>query len=96
MKICIYGCGAIGGYIGAQLAGDRGGDPLVARGPHLAAHAGEGLTVLSGDERRTVVLNCTDDPRDSALRNSVILTLKPTRRATSSTCNRCCGRTPQW
>ena len=37
MKICIYGAGAIGGYLGVKLA-EAGADvSLVARGAHLAA-----------------------------------------------------------
>ena len=37
MKICIYGAGAIGAYLGAELV-DAGYDvTLIARGPHLAA-----------------------------------------------------------
>ena len=36
-RICIFGAGAIGGYVGAALH-EAGADvSLVARGPHLAA-----------------------------------------------------------
>ena len=36
VKICIYGAGAIGGYLAACLD-DAGADvSLIARGPHLA------------------------------------------------------------
>ena len=42
MKICIYGAGAIGGYLAAGLAGVDGVElSLVARGAHLAAIAAE-------------------------------------------------------
>ena len=38
MKICIYGAGAIGGYLGAELARVKEADvSLIARGPHLDA-----------------------------------------------------------
>ncbi|MGZ0246963.1 MAG: ketopantoate reductase family protein, partial [Alphaproteobacteria bacterium] len=37
MKICIYGAGAIGGYLGAGLALKGADVTLIARGPHLAA-----------------------------------------------------------
>ena len=37
MKICVYGAGAIGGYLGAQLALSGADVTLIARGPHLAA-----------------------------------------------------------
>jgi 2-dehydropantoate 2-reductase len=49
MRIVIAGAGAIGGYIGAQLA--RGGADVVlfARGAHLRAMEARGLRVLSGD-----------------------------------------------
>ena len=44
MKICIYGAGAIGGYLGAQLALVDGIDvSLIARGPHLEAMRKNGL-----------------------------------------------------
>jgi len=76
MKICIYGAGAIGGYVGAQLAGTGATISLVARGPHLAAMRAKGLTVLSGAERRTVAVNCTDDPSELGPQDYVILTLK--------------------
>jgi ketopantoate reductase len=37
MKVCIYGVGAIGGYLGVQLARAGADVSLVARGAHLAA-----------------------------------------------------------
>jgi ketopantoate reductase len=37
MKICVYGAGAIGAYLGAQLASAGADVSFVARGPHLAA-----------------------------------------------------------
>ncbi|MEQ1801975.1 MAG: 2-dehydropantoate 2-reductase [Gammaproteobacteria bacterium] len=76
MKICIYGAGAIGGYLGAQLAGTGADVSLVARGPHLAAMRERGLTLISGGEQRTVPVNCTDDPRTLGPQDYVILTLK--------------------
>jgi 2-dehydropantoate 2-reductase len=76
MKICIYGAGAIGGYLGAQLAGTQAEVSLVARGPHLTAMRERGLALISGDARRTVSVNCTDDPRALGPQDYVILTLK--------------------
>jgi len=54
MKICIYGAGAIGGYLGVQLAQAGADVSLVARGPHLAAMRANGLKLLIGDEERVV------------------------------------------
>jgi 2-dehydropantoate 2-reductase len=76
MKICIYGAGAIGGYLGAELAGTDTNLSLVARGPHLQAMQERGLTLLSGDERKTVAVHCTDDPRTLGAQDFLILTLK--------------------
>lgn len=76
MKICIYGAGAIGGYLGAQLAATDAEVSLVARGPHFAAMRERGLTLLTGDDSRTVRLPCTDDPRTLGIQDYVILTLK--------------------
>ncbi len=43
MKICIYGAGAIGGYLGVQLALAGEEVSLIARGPHLEAMQQNGL-----------------------------------------------------
>ena len=37
MRICIYGAGAIGGYLGARLSLSGVDVTLIARGPHLQA-----------------------------------------------------------
>ncbi len=50
MKICIYGAGAIGGYLGVQLARAGVDVSLVARGAHLAAMKQNGLKL--SDRRR--------------------------------------------
>jgi 2-dehydropantoate 2-reductase len=76
MKICIYGAGAIGGYLGAELA-DAGYDvTLIARGPHLEAMRSKGLTLEIGGERKTVQVRCTDDPAEAGPQDYVIVTLK--------------------
>ena len=46
MKICVFGAGAIGGYMGAKLAQAGAEVSLVARGPHLAAMKDDGLTLI--------------------------------------------------
>jgi 2-dehydropantoate 2-reductase len=64
MKICIYGAGAIGGYLGVQLARAGADVSLIARGAHLAAMRERGLTLLAGEEKHTVHPRCTDDPAE--------------------------------
>lgn len=76
MKICIYGAGAIGGYLGAELAATDADVSLVGRGPHLLAIQERGLTLLSSDERKTVPIRSTGDPRTLGPQDYVILTLK--------------------
>ncbi len=76
MRICIYGAGAIGGYLGVQLARAGHEVSLIARGPHLAAMRANGLVLLIGGERLVAHPICTDDPADLGPQDYVIITLK--------------------
>jgi len=76
MKICLFGAGAIGGYLAAQLAGADHEVTLIARGPHLEAMQKNGLTLEIGDEQKVFEVNCTDDPSVPGPQDCVILTLK--------------------
>ena len=76
MKICIYGAGAIGGYLGVQLARAGADVSLVARGAHLAAMRANGLKLLIGDEERVVHPRCTDNPAELGPQDFVIICLK--------------------
>lgn len=76
MKICIFGAGAIGGYMGAKLA-EAGADvSLVARGPHLAAIKDKGLTLIEEGEAKTCEVNAADNAADLGPQDYVIVTLK--------------------
>ena len=76
MKICIYGAGAIGGFIAGYLA--RGGHDVsvVARGAHLAAIRRNGLTVDAGDERFTVPVRASADPAALGVQDGVLVAVK--------------------
>ncbi|MGI1663858.1 2-dehydropantoate 2-reductase [Palleronia sp. KMU-117] len=77
MRICIYGAGAIGGYMGAKLARAGAEVALVARGPHLAAMRSKGLTLLEeGADPVTVPVRAAEDPADLGPQDYVIVTLK--------------------
>jgi 2-dehydropantoate 2-reductase len=76
MRICIYGAGAIGGYLGVQLSRAGADVSLVARGAHLAAMRANGLKLLIGDEERVVRPRCTDDPAELGVQDFVIVCLK--------------------
>jgi 2-dehydropantoate 2-reductase len=76
-KICVFGAGAIGGYIGARLAHKAETDvSLVARGPHLAAMEAHGLTLKQGGEIFTIHPRVTSDPKTLGPQDYVIVTLK--------------------
>lgn len=76
MKICIFGAGAIGGYMGVKLAQAGADVSLVARGPHLAAMKSKGLTLIEETGETTVSVTASDDPADLGPQDYVIVTLK--------------------
>lgn len=76
MKICVFGAGAIGGYMGAKLAQAGADVSLVARGPHLAAMREKGLTLIEEGETTTVAVRAEDDPAALGPQDYVIVTLK--------------------
>jgi 2-dehydropantoate 2-reductase len=77
MKICIFGAGAIGGYMGAKLAQAGAEVSLVARGAHLAAIKDKGLTLAEADrDPVTVKINASENPADLGPQDYVIVTLK--------------------
>lgn len=77
MKICIFGAGAIGGYMGVKLAQAGADVSLVARGPHLAAMNENGLTLIEEDaDPVTVPVTASDNPADLGPQDYVIVTLK--------------------
>lgn len=76
MRICVFGAGAIGGFIAGYMA--RGGVDVsvVARGPHLQAIRDNGLTVEAPDERFTVNVPASDNPADFGPQDGVLVCLK--------------------
>lgn len=76
-KVCVFGAGAIGGYVGARLALKGEADvALVARGAHLAAMQANGLMLKQGGETHVVHPKVTDRPADLGSQDFIILTLK--------------------
>ncbi|NNE52972.1 MAG: 2-dehydropantoate 2-reductase [Sulfitobacter sp.] len=76
MKICIFGAGAIGGYLGSKLAEAGAEVSLVARGPHLAAIKKNGLSLIEGGETKTFSVKASEDPAELGIQDYVIVTLK--------------------
>ncbi len=76
MKICIFGAGAIGGYMGAKLAQAGADVSLVARGPHLKAMRENGLRLIEEEGETTVKVTASDNAADLGPQDYVIVTLK--------------------
>ncbi|MGI9329585.1 MAG: 2-dehydropantoate 2-reductase [Gammaproteobacteria bacterium] len=76
MKICIYGAGAIGAYLGVELIEAGHEVTLIARGPHLAAMQAKGLTLQINGQSKTVPVKATDNPAEAGPQDYVIVTLK--------------------
>ncbi len=76
MRICIFGAGAIGGYLGVKLARAGAEVSLVARGPHLDAIRRDGLRLIEPDKDTTVALTASRDPGELGVQDYIIITLK--------------------
>ena len=76
MKICIFGAGAIGGFMGAKLAAAGADVSLVARGPHLKAMQENGLRLIEETGISTVKVTASDKASDLGPQDYVIVTLK--------------------
>ena len=76
MKVCIFGAGAIGGFVGAELSRAGVEVALVARGAHLAAMRAHGLRLQIDGEERLVRPRCTDAPAELGVQDYVIIALK--------------------
>jgi 2-dehydropantoate 2-reductase len=76
VTIAIVGAGAIGGLLGAHLAGSGQDVILIARGKHLEAMQSRGVTVRHGGEDFTARPECTDDINAISRSEIVFLTLK--------------------
>ncbi len=77
MKICIFGAGAIGGYVAAKLAQTDAEVSVVARGPHLEAMQKKGLTLVEeGQDPVNVSIKASDNAADLGPQDYVFITLK--------------------
>jgi len=76
MRICVYGAGAIGGYIAARLAHAGAEVTVIARGAKLAAIRANGLRLISADDDITTRPAVTDDPAVAGAQDYVIIAMK--------------------
>ena len=79
-KVCIYGAGAIGNWLGASLGEVGCTVSAVARGTTLAALQADGITLLSGPAdapvRRSVPVHASADPAALGVQDLVIIAVK--------------------
>ena len=80
-KICIYGAGAIGGWVGAKLAAQGAQVSAVARGATLAALREGGLRLIEAGAdgqptEQTHAVHATDQPAELGPQDLVIVAVK--------------------
>lgn len=76
MKFCVFGAGAIGGFVGGMVARSGNDVSLIARGDHLAALQNNGLRVITPDDEFTVTPPATDNPAELGIQDIVFLSAK--------------------
>ena len=77
MRICIFGAGAIGGFVAARLAAKGETElSLIARGPHLEAMQTKGLRLIEGGEDNVYKVRAEQDPAKLGQQDYVFLALK--------------------
>jgi 2-dehydropantoate 2-reductase len=76
VKFCVYGAGAIGGYLAVELALAGHDVCIVARGPHLHAIQERGLKLLLHGRERVARVAADSDPRVFGPQDFVICALK--------------------
>jgi 2-dehydropantoate 2-reductase len=76
MKICIYGAGAVGGFIGALLARNGCEVSALCQGATLEALRNYGLRLQTKDEQLTEKVYATDDPATLGIQDVVVIAVK--------------------
>lgn len=76
MKVCVFGAGAIGGFLAVCL--HKGGvrPSVIARGPQLEAIRSRGIKLRRGDEETAVAVEASDDPAALGAQDVVFVTVK--------------------
>ncbi len=76
MKVCIYGAGAIGGFLGARLGAQGHALSAVARGATLAALAADGLRLQLADREIRAPVAAAEDPARLGPQDLVVIAVK--------------------
>ena len=75
-KICVFGAGAIGGYLACSLIKTSADISLIARGPHKEAIEKNGLKLIKGNIEETHKIYVTDNPSDLPIQDFIFLGVK--------------------
>jgi 2-dehydropantoate 2-reductase len=82
MRVCIYGAGAIGGFVGARLARQGHAVSAVARGATLAALTTHGMRLRMNGEQTASPVAAAEDPAALGAQDLVVVSVKePAMRA---------------
>ena len=76
INVCVFGAGAIGGYIGCSLSKAGANVSLIARGPHKEAIEKNGLTLISNNKSETFKLKVTENPCELGTQDYIIIGVK--------------------
>lgn len=76
MKVCIYGAGAIGGWIGVKLAQAGCEVGVVARGATLQALRSHGLRLQQGSETLSAPVRASASPAELGVQDLVVVAVK--------------------
>lgn len=76
MKICVYGAGAIGSWLGARLHKAGYQTTLIARGPHLEKIQTDGLWITEGGKTENLKIPATLDVSELPTQDLIFVTLK--------------------
>ena len=76
MRVCIFGAGAIGGFIGFKLTGAGCDVSVIARGASAVALREQGLRLQQQDERLSVAVRVAEDPAELGSQDVVVIAVK--------------------
>ena len=85
-KACIYGAGAIGGWIGVKLARAGCEVSVVARGATLEAVQQRGLELRTSGETVTARVRASDSPAELGVQDFVVIAVKSQAMADVALC----------
>jgi 2-dehydropantoate 2-reductase len=76
MKFCVFGAGAIGGFLAVELASSGQEVCVVARGAHLTAIQERGIKLVSRGREKVARVAAAEDPSVFGVQDVVICALK--------------------